>query len=120
MLFRSPVLKCWGRLEGGKLTALVLRDKKEQGYEYLNSYEWTGRWAIISQDDMSISESSVIAVVPFDEGSLSMKLKSKPKIILSVGINLQQEKKDWTWENGELKLTITNNELNNIAGFIIK
>ena len=119
-LKKAPVLKCWGRVEGGLLTALVLRGKKEQGYEVLNSYEWTGRWVIISQDDRSVSESSKIAVVPFDEGSLTMKLKSKPEKITSFGIDSQQEKKDWKWNNGELKLAVSNNELNNTAGFLIE
>ena len=119
-LQKAPVLKCWGRLEYGNLTALVLRGKKEQGYEVLNPYEWSGRWAILSQDDKSIGESSKIAVIPFDEGSLSMKLKSKPKKVLSVGVNTQQEKKDWTWNNGELKLAISGNDLINVAGFLIE
>ena len=119
-LKKAPVLKCWGRVEGGYLTALVLRGKKEQGYDALNSYEWSGRWAIISQDDKSIGESSKIAVVPFDEGSLSIKLKSKPKKVTSVGINSQQEKNDLTWNNGVLKLEISDNDLNNTAGYLIE
>ena len=119
-LQKAPVLKCWGRQEGGNLTALVLRGEKEQGYEPLNPYNWSGRWAIISQDDKSIGESSKIAVVPFDEGSLAMKLKSKPKKVSSVGLNSQQENKDWKWENEELKLSISNKDLNNTAGFLIE
>jgi len=118
-MLKPPILKCWGRMEVGNLTALVLRGKKEQGFDILDNYEWTGRWAIISQDDKSISESSHIAIVPFDEGSISIKMKSKPKTITSVGINSQQEKKGWTWNNGELKIHISENELNTTAGFLI-
>ena len=106
-------------MEGDNLTALVLRGKKEQGYDILENYEWTGRWAIISQDDKSICESSHIAIVPFDEGSISIKMKSKPKTVTAVGINSQQEKKGWTWNNGELKIHISENELNTTAGFLI-
>ncbi|MDH6306056.1 hypothetical protein M2459_002800 [Parabacteroides sp. PF5-5] len=112
-------LKCWGRQEGTNLTALVLRGEKDSTYDILAPYEWTGRWAIISQDDKSITESSSVAVVPFDSGTISMKVRSKPKKVLSVGIHSQTEKKDWIWKNGELKINISDNELNDIAGFLI-
>ena len=78
-----------------------------------------GTLAIISQDDKDIKESTKIAVVPFDEGYISIKLKSKPNKITTVGLNSQQEYKDWTWNNGELKIQISENELNATAGFLI-
>ena len=117
---KAPVLKCWGRVENGNLSALVLRGKKEQGYEVLNAYEWSGRWAIISQDDKDIKESTKIAVVPFDEGYITIKMKEKPSKITTIGLNSQVEKKDWIWENGELKIQISENELNATAGFLIE
>ena len=118
-LTAPPNLNCWGRMENKKLTALVLRGEKEPGYQELAPFEWKGRWAIIAQDDKSVAESSKLAVVPFDEGQISIKASSKPKKILVVGLSSENESRDWTWEQGFIKIKITNENLSTIAGFLI-
>ena len=113
-------LNCWGRLENNKLTALALRGKKTPGYQVLNPYEWDGRWAIVSQNDQAIHESSKIAVVPFDAGQLTIKTQSEPKTVLAVGLTGENPAKNWTWENGILTIKVDENQLNNTAGYQIE
>jgi hypothetical protein len=119
-LSEPPQLKCWGRLEQGKLTALVLRGEKEPGYDALNAYEWKGRWAIVSQDEASVSESSKLAIVPFDAGQLSLKVASRPKKIWAVGLNREKETADGTWANGRLTITVSGEKLKETAGYLVE
>jgi hypothetical protein len=118
-LSEPPQLKCWGRTENGQLTALALRGSKPPGYEALQPFEWDGRWAVVSQDDRSVTEAAVIAVVPFDAGRLSMKIR-KPAGIRRVGMNAAEEVKNRTWKNGILEITVTEEQLAETAGFIIE
>ena len=116
----QPKLNCWGRMENNQLTALVLRGNKQSEYQVLNPFEWEGRWAVIAQDDKAITESSKLAVVPFDEGQIAIKTKSKPEKILTVGLSSENETKDWVWEHGFVKLKIAEADLSRVAGFLIE
>jgi hypothetical protein len=113
-------LNCWGRIENKKLTVLVLRGNKTQGYEVLNPYEWNGRWALISQDDHAICESSKIAVIPFDAGELVFLASSKPKAVSVVGLTGESPAKNWTWKQGRLTFKIDDNQLNHTAGYLVE
>ena len=113
-------LNCWGRLENNKLTALVLRGNKTPGYEILNPYDWSGRWAIISQDNQAIAESSIIAVVPFDAGQLSVHTSTKPKKVSAIGLSGENAAKNWTYKQGKLIIQINENQLNSTAGYLIE
>ena len=120
-LLAPQQLNCWGRIENKKLTALVLRGKKMPEYDVLNPYEWSGRWAIISQDDeRAISEASKIAVIPFDAGEISITVSSKPKKIIAVGLTGESPSKNWKWKQGKLTLEINEAQLNNTAGFMVE
>lgn len=70
----EPRLACWGRLEGEgleRLTVLVLRDDKPKpDLSRWGIRDWTGRWAIIAQDDADISRSKRLACIPLDAGEL--------------------------------------------------
>jgi hypothetical protein len=69
-LRHEPYLRCWGRLEGGKLSALILREGGEQpDLSRWGIAGWKGRWALIVQDDRDLAESAVAACIPFDEGA---------------------------------------------------
>jgi hypothetical protein len=118
-LSEFPKLNCCGRLENGKLTTLILRGNKVSGYETLEPFEWAGRWAIVAQDDRAISESATVAIVPFDAGHISMTTRTKPRSVRSVGLTGEQEAQGWTWNNGQLKISISENQLNDIAGFLV-
>jgi hypothetical protein len=113
-------LNCWGRVENKKLTALVLRGKKPDASEIVQSYEWDGRWAIISQDNQSINESSKIAIVPFDAGKIALKTASKPRKALAIGLKGESPANNWTWEQGVLVITINEEQLNHTAGYQIE
>lgn len=70
-LAREPALRCWGRLEDGRLTALALReDENAPDLSRWGIRNWTGRWAIIVQDGEDLAASKKIACIPFDPGRL--------------------------------------------------
>jgi hypothetical protein len=113
-------LNCWGRVEDNKLTVIVLRGKKTPGYEALNPYEWSGRWALISQDDRAITESSKIAIIPFDAGEITIQTASKPKNVSVLGLTGESAARNWTWNQGGLTIQIDEIQLNNTAGYLVE
>jgi hypothetical protein len=103
------------------VTALILRNKPgRQQYETLKPYDWEGRWAIVSQDNKGITESTELAVVPFDKGYLFIELYSKPKNIVRIGINEESQWEGWSWKEGKLTIEIDEQQLSKTAGFKIK
>jgi hypothetical protein len=118
-----PVLNCWARTENteGKdqITALVLRGEKDRTLKELDAYEWKGRWAVISQDRKGICESAQLAVVPFDAGSISIKLLSPPQKVKKMNIRETIPFRKWEWKNGILTIRIDENELSQTAGFVV-
>jgi hypothetical protein len=99
---------------------LALQGNKTPGYEALNPYEWNGRWALISQDDCAISESSKIVIIPFDTGEISIKASSKPKSVSVVGLTGESAAKNWTWKQGRLTIKINEIQLNHTAGYVVE
>ena len=119
-----PKLNCWGRLEAfdGKevLTALILRENpKPNQYDVLKPFEWEGRWAIISQDNKEITQSSEIVLVPFDKGFITITLPSQPKKIIRISINQESRIDNWLWKEGRLTINIDEQQLRKTAGFKI-
>ncbi len=118
-----PQLNCWGRAEGTpgkyKMTALILRGKPDKSVKELDSFEWDGRWALISQDDEGIGETRQLAVVPFDTGFISIRLSSMPDKIEKVNIHGSLPLQKREWKDGILTLRVDDNDLNQTAGFII-
>jgi hypothetical protein len=49
-----------------------------------------------------------------------MKMYSKPRKILSIGLNGQKEANGWTWNNGTVNLRISETQLMETAGFLIE
>jgi len=121
-------LNCWGRTEkiNGQdaLTALALRSCNR---ETLNgalpaAWQWTGRWALIAQDQHDIGTSEKLAVIPFDaQTHLSFPLKNKPASVMKVSWQSSVPYTAWTWNNGVLTLTFEEKEasLESTAGFLI-
>lgn len=67
-LHRQPLVRNWGRLEAGRLTALALR-----GGSPVEGLAFTGAWAVVAQGDADIrGDSGRIAIVPIEPGELSM------------------------------------------------
>ena len=125
-LNENPELNCWGRLENinGKnaLTSLVLRsmpaDKGQ--YETLKPFDWEGRWAVVTQDQKDVTNSTELALIPFDPGHLSIKLPSKPDEVRMIGIGTNKVTKNWKWNEGKLTVHMTSEDLSSTAGFVIK
>ncbi len=123
---RPPRLNCWGRMEKiGRdtvLTALALReeDKDKIRDERISQMKWSGRWALIAQDDRDISASQALALIPFDPGRISLPCPSKPGSITRLGMQGETAFDDWEWTNGILTIKVSENTLNNSAGFLLK
>lgn len=142
-----PELKCWGRVEDGNLTALVLREpaskvaisrvatavtavsgtiapgatapgtsRPEQTVENVT---WTGKWALISQDNASITASSQVAVIPFTAGHITFITKNKPQKIVRRNIDGEFAADQWKWADGKLTITVSESEFENTAGYLV-
>lgn len=67
----EPRLHCWGREEGGKLTALALRESMPRpDLRAWGIDSWSGRWAILSLDGGGLDDARAVACIPFDAGAL--------------------------------------------------
>lgn len=121
---KEPELKCWGRLEyidhNQKLTALALRDPlcTLSGYPFIEKLHWSGRWAIISQDNNDIFTSAKLAIIPIDKGSLEIPLNYRPSRVVAVVNDQETELKKYSYKKGIFKINYDNdNEA--IIGFIL-
>ncbi len=123
-LTNPPEIKCWGRedvINGDNvLTALILDGSKDQSIETLMPLEWEGRWAVISQTDENIFNSSKLVVVPFDSGGFSIQLSRKPTSVEKISINGTETYSDWKWEGGSIILEVDETLLSKTAGFTIQ
>lgn len=123
-LARSPEINCWGReeiLDDQKvLTTLILQGEKESEFEELLPYEWSGRWALISQTDERIEDSKKLAMVPFDKGSISIKLNQKPLAVSKLSLEGMIPYSNWSWKKGKITIEVDENSLNETAGFLIE
>ncbi|WP_353720496.1 hypothetical protein [Dyadobacter sp. 676] len=114
-----PHLKCWGRIEAGALTALVLREPESPG-QTIENINWTGKWALISQDDASIESSGRVAVIPFSPGLISFSFKTKPKQIIRRNIDGEAVTDQWDWRDGRLTIGVNGEEFIHTAGFLVQ
>jgi hypothetical protein len=118
-----PKLNCWGRMEkigeDSILTALVLReeDKGKLTDARISKMSWSGRWALIAQDDKDISLTGSLALIPFDAGFLSLAYPQKPQRITRLNKDGENDLEGWVWKDGMLTLRITDEQLQQTAGF---
>jgi hypothetical protein len=125
-----PTLRCWGRLETVNgdtlLTALVLREKSEDGIkkgirdERISYIHWIGNWAMIAQDSGSVFSSGSLALIPFGAGSISLSYAAKPASILLLNKDGWHAFEDYSWQNGVLEIRISDESVRKIAGVLIK
>ncbi|MFT4152752.1 hypothetical protein [Parafilimonas sp.] len=116
-----PALNCWGRLENGQLTALALRPSKtaDRLTETDDKISFSGRWALISQDEKSIYTTNTLAIIPFDAGYISIT-SAQPKSVSRLNIQGEANYTNWQWKDGKLSISISEKESANTAGFLIK
>jgi len=121
-------LNCWGRTEkiNGQdaLTALALRPRNREGLNgaLTSTYQWTGRWALIAQDQHDITTSEKLAVIPFDDQTrVSFPMKNKPVSVLKISYQTSVPYTAWSWKDSVLTLIFEGKEasLESTAGFII-
>lgn len=119
----SPMLRCWGRREpvgnDSILTALVLREDTK-GKNVINNISWSGKWALIAQDDKDIATSQQLAVIPFAGGSISLPYEDKPSSVAMLNMQGSQVATGWAWKGGILTINVTAGQLQQTAGFVIK
>lgn len=121
-----PRLRCWGRREiqgsDSILTSLALRGEPAQnaGDPVLGRLDWKGRWALISQDDKDIFTSSLLALIPFDPGELTLPRAVRPAAVTRLGKAGESPFEQWEWNNGRLTIHISEAQLENTAGFLIR
>ncbi len=122
---RPMQLRCWGRMEKidaeDKVTALVLREPPSDNIDYLASFSWQGRWALIAQDNQDISSSKELAIIPFDEETfLRFPVKMQPTQVLQIAFDSEKVYSKWRWHKGVLELHLEPGDLAQTAGFIVK
>lgn len=125
-LHHEPLARCWGRLEPidgeDRLTALALRDgvDKLDDRSVLHEMDWSGRWAIIAQDNADIYSSRRLACIPFQPGKLQLPYASKPQAVRIVIKTNETPYQDWSWTDGVLTLDASSTlDFNTLTGFLV-
>ena len=109
----EPQPRNWGRCElfEGEwcLTALALREPSQRASAdpVLRGVRWTGRWALIAQDDHDIFSSTALAVVPFGSGQIQLARKERPAAVHLVHPEGKEPYSHWQWHSGILTLDVT-------------
>jgi hypothetical protein len=86
----------------------------------LGRLDWKGRWALISQDDKDIFTSSSLALIPFDPGELTLPRAIRPAAVTRLDRTGESAFEQWEWNNGKLTIHISEAQLENTAGFLIR
>ncbi|MBO7748530.1 hypothetical protein I8J29_30580 [Paenibacillus sp. MWE-103] len=127
----EPRLGSWGRLEAGpdgagapRLTALALRADGAAGpvaYPAAEPVAFTGRWAVIAQDDRAIADSGEVACIPFAAGELRLDRPfARVRVFAAEGGRLKAVRDFAAGELPEGKLVVTEADLATVAGFVIE
>jgi len=121
----EPELVSWGRLERRKgeeiLASMALRNGSDvpKQYEEARFVQFTGFWALISQDDRGVAGSQRLACIPFKAGFLN--LESGFKAVYTYGVVEGRLEQLGAYTGGQLpgRLEIKECDLERIAGFIV-
>jgi len=123
----EPRLVSWGRTESlngqDVVTSAALRNDSPdpKGYDGLPGVRFAGRWALLSQNDRSVQETGQLACVPFSAGTLSLEGEfSAVRIYGSVKGGLTLLRSLSRADLQELRLTVSEEELAEIAGFVVE
>ncbi|SDU75434.1 hypothetical protein SAMN04488563_4968 [Jiangella alkaliphila] len=105
-LTAEPDVRSWGRLENGVLTALCLRDGAAPP-----ELAYTGRWALIAQDDADLrSGMGRAAAVSVAAGTLRLPCPRPPAAVARWAEG-RAAAADPVWHDGVLELTATDDDL---------
>jgi hypothetical protein len=109
---QDPVMRCFGRLESirgeKRLTALTLReqDKHLVRAGALGGTNWRGNWALIAQDEEDIFRSRRLVCVPVDGTLLELPRRARPRRVVGVKSNSEEDWSAWSWADGRLRISM--------------
>ncbi|SFJ79993.1 hypothetical protein SAMN02799624_06015 [Paenibacillus sp. UNC496MF] len=107
-----------------RLTALALRADGAAGpvaYPAAEPVAFTGRWAVIAQDDRAVSDSGEAACVPFAAGELRLDRPfARVRVFAAAGGRLKPVRAIAAGDPPEGKLVVTEADLATVAGFVIE
>jgi len=124
----EPALNCWGRVEvinnDSVITALTLREEGSESIqnEVIRNLQFSGNWALISQENQSIFNTLKLACIPFgQQATINIPLKEKPFKVKGVWMDVEQEINDWQYNNGELIIHAEQvNHWDTFMGFVVE
>jgi hypothetical protein len=123
---REPAITSWGRVEStdemDAITALTLRNKTKEmkAFVEVDYLAFTGEWALISQDNKDISITTQLVCIPFSEGTITLNRSFEAIEIHQFDDNRMQCVKTITKNQlPYLELTVSEEELSQIVGFVI-
>lgn len=124
----EPALNCWGRVEvinhDSVITALALREEGKETLQNkdIGNLQFSGNWALISQDKQSIFNTARLACIPFcQEATINIPLKEKPVKVKGVWMNREREISDWQYSGHKLAInTAKVDEWDTFIGFIVE
>ena len=67
---------------------------------------WSGRWALISQDEQSIFATSQLALIPFDAGWLELPRDAEPAEIRIISRTGETPLRTWKWKEDHLRIDL--------------
>jgi hypothetical protein len=121
----EPSLACWGRLDalGGQvvLPALALRDSglKQTPPTHLGIAGWSGRWALIAQEEGAIHQSACLACIPIDAGWVHLQLEQAPTAVRVVTLAGERPAEEATIEGTRVRIEVPANSREPIVGYLV-
>jgi len=105
-----PRVRNWGRLEKWhgetRLVSLILQQGPAADLGERREVKWSGRWALISQDEQAIFRTSGLALIPFEAGMIDLPFVSRPKEIRIVSRQGETLLQSWSWEKERLRIDL--------------
>jgi len=109
-LGRPPRVRNWGRLEKWegetRLVSVILQQGGAADLGEGHAVKWTGRWAVISQDERSIFETGRLALIPFEAGAIELPYAAEPREVRVVSRGGETLLKTWRWEGERLGIEL--------------
>lgn len=121
----EPLTKCWGRIENFDgvdcLTSLVLRmtDLRQTPPPAIPVRNWSGRWAIIAQDDRSIESSRAVVCIPMDSGDLTLHMQHSPTRVLAITGSGERVAQEVTVKGSVVRIAVDPNTTGEVLGYVI-
>lgn len=118
-----PRVRNWGRLEkwnGQKrLVSLILKEGPKVDLDEKYQVRFSGRWALISQDEQSLFKTAQLALIPFEAGWIELPLDAEPREIQIISRHGEGRLETWKWKKDHLLIELP--ELSEgLVGLLVK